>query len=417
MQDRVSVYVQVLKSLAPAADARAIPHYDEESLAVDNIQGHVLAGFGKRLQALLYLKITDPKEFKNSLGEILPRITTAAEVLASKRFFEVTRQWAAMPKPSANIPIEDTWINVGFSFMALKKLSEDAVLFKDEAFKKGMSRRSEQLGDSSSSDWKVGGERNEADVLVIFAWERSDQDDDQSRERRLREVREYFRGTKEIDHDFEATLNPGEHEHFGFRDGGSQPGLRGFVSRDPRVLLTPRENPVNLNHGKPGQDLVWPGEFVFGYRRQDPDAANITVPGKIANDYPPAWGRDGSFLVFRRLRQDVPRFLQFLRENADRGISDELLAAKLVGRWRSGAPILLAQKDDNSARAVAVRDALGEDALRNNDFEFRPRDPEGKICPFASHIRRAYPRDDWHNKEKAQPHRLLRRGIPYGLPY
>ena len=212
----------------------------------------------------------------------------------------------------------------------------------------------------------------------------------------------------------------------------------------------PRQNPSDRDQGKPGQDLLWPGAFIFGYPGQKRDS--VTERG-ARREAGPSWGDDGSFLVFRRLRQDVPAFRRFVHDNAwPRGLSDELLGAKLVGRWRSGAPVLRA--------ATADVAGLGDDDCANNHFEFRdasqqllpadqksaedctdripgtnpaqffaasPGDKEGKICPFAGHIRKAYPRDDLNSGEgtaeegdrepEVQRHRLLRRGIPFGRPY
>src|SRR5206468_3940456 len=116
-------------------------------------------------------------------------------------------------------------------------------------------------------------------------------------------------------------------------------------------LLTPRLNPSNPNQGKPGQNLVWPGEFVFGYPRQNP--TDKVAPGPVA-DAVPQWTRNGSYLVFRRYRQDVEAFQNFVRSTAadlvNRGFSGftpERLGAKLIGRWASGTPIVRAPDSDN----------------------------------------------------------------------
>ncbi len=186
------------------------------------------------------------------------------------------------------------------------------------------------------------------------------------------------------------------YEHFGFRDGISQPGIRG---------LTRRSNPITQpNQGLPGQDLIWPGEFVFGYPGQDRrDAVKAGPPPSMAAP----WLRNGSYMVFRRLEQKVPEFRKFVAARAARlGMDSELLGARMVGRWKSGAPLEPAPLRDNPA--------LGRDSKRNNDFDYG-EDPFQRKCPYAAHIRKVYPRDDAPGGEaEAQTHRILRAGIPFG---
>jgi len=118
------------------------------------------------------------------------------------------------------------------------------------------------------------------------------------------------------------------------------------------------------------------------------------------------WMRNGSYMVFRRLEQKVPEFRQFVRERATAlGMSPGLMTARMVGRWKSGAPLELTPRCDDSA--------LGGDARRNNDFEYGD-DRFQQRCPFAAHIRKAYPRDDTGNEAEVQQHRIIRRGIPFG---
>jgi Dyp-type peroxidase family len=134
----------------------------------------------------------------------------------------------------------------------------------------------------------------------------------------------------------------------------------------------------------------------------------------------------------------VPAFRKFLESQ---GVDANLLGAKLIGRWKSGAPIMRASSEDIPA--------LGDDDCANLNFEFQeksdrilPQDPNsglcsddnpafppskgdktGAICPFNSHIRKTYPRDDTGTLSTqigeitTQTHRLLRRGIPFGDPY
>jgi len=434
------------------------PVPDEPLLAMDNIQGNGIVGFNKDFQTLLLLKIVNVPEFKRWLRSIIPFIATASEVLAFNRLFKAIRN-----RRGDSLTIQATWINIAFSFHALTLLTEDADTFTDEAFKQGLAARSAGLGDPIEPDaegnpenWVIGGPGDEADVILIV--ESDDRDD------LLAEV-------ARVEHSlFPTRLHGGRiirsgavivfkqrgaslpqpltgHEHFGFLDGVSQPGLRGRISDNPTDVLTFRQNPNDRDQGKPGQDLLWPGEFVFGYPGQDPTSAEITEPGPIS-EAGPAWAKDGSFVVFRRLRQDVEAFREFVNETAFQlGLSPELVGAKLVGRWASGAPILRAPEADNRA--------LADDDCANNNFEFEEEtdpilpeqkespidctdeipnshppalfppsegDSEGLICPFAGHIRKAYPRDDTSttlpdtSEVTTQTHRILRRGIPFGEP-
>jgi Dyp-type peroxidase family len=185
------------------------------------------------------------------------------------------------------------------------------------------------------------------------------------------------------------------HEHFGFLDGISQPGIRG---------LTRPSNPTHRpDQGLPGQDLLWPGEFVFGYPGQHPEDPHREGP---APEMAAPWMRNGSYMVFRRLEQKVPEFRRFVRAQAARlGMDPELLGARMFGRWKSGAPLERAPLYDNPA--------LGGDEKRNNDFEFRD-DPYQRKCPYAAHIRKVYPRDDTGDEAEVQRHRIIRAGIPFG---
>ena len=127
-------------------------------------------------------------------------------------------------------------------------------------------------------------------------------------------------------------------------------------------------------------------------------------------------GRNGSYLVVRQLRQDVPGFWGFVdrrdaaprRERATR-TARLRLAAKMVGRWPSGAPLALAPEADDPSLADA------------NDFGYHELDPRGARCPVGAHIRRSNPRDSLDPRPGSSDswkinrrHRILRRGREYG---
>src|SRR5262249_15775281 len=143
------------------------------------------------------------------------------------------------------------------------------------------------------------------------------------------------------------------------------------------TFLTPGQNPNNIGQGKPGQDLLWPGEFVFGYPGQD-GKKDIEKPGKDPLKNPdrkaPEFARNGSFLVFRRLRQNVGMFHRFLQSTAKRfQVTPELVGAKCVGRWKSGAPAVVTPNQDDVS--------LAEDDCRNNNFEYGDDSEEPETRP------------------------------------
>jgi Dyp-type peroxidase family len=186
--------------------------------------------------------------------------------------------------------------------------------------------------------------------------------------------------------------------------------------------------------------MIWPGEFVFGYPGQD--AMDHVRPGLMANAGP-SWGRNGSLLVFRRFRQDVAAFHDFLRNTAAdlsrrfpdvTEIAPEWLGAKFIGRWSSGTPLMHAATHDNGDLAENDRVANNfhyagvhqAEAKRMNGRDDGSGGPQwskdllGLACPQAAHIRKAYPRDHATPVDTVasiETHRLLRRGVPFGDPF
>jgi Dyp-type peroxidase family len=411
----------------------------EPVLEVGEIQGNILAGFNKDFQKLIFLEITEEKAAKAWLREITPLVATLEEVYGfNKVYKEIRRRRGAVRGV-----VQSTWMNVAISFGGLQKLTSDAELFTDESFKAGLSARSTALGDpadeeadGNSNNWVIGGSSNTPDIMLIVA-----SDDRERLAVEVQRIEESLTNGLRImfaqeGHNLPPPLSGGE--HFGFRDGISQPAIRGRLSEDDDDFLTPRENPADINQGKPGQDLIWPGEFVFGYPRQNP--AEKSVPGDIAVAGP-SWAKNGSFLVFRRLRQDVDKFRKFTRaatkalvkkNPAFTGLTSTQLSAKLVGRWTSGAPLMRSPLID---RPEIARDGCTDnhflyvqpstpiepsgDGYCVDEFPPAPGDDAGLICPHAAHIRKAYPRDDLTSgggTDETQTHRLLRRGIPFGEP-
>lgn len=407
---------------------------NEPIIEINDIQGNSLAGFNKDFQDLLFLKITQPDTAKKWIRDLVPQISSLNEVLRFNNLFKSLRVRLNGEDPPG---LAATWVNVAFTFEGLKKLiPEEAEHFKkDEAFSQGMAARSKVLDDRlDHQNWVIGGPTNLPDLLLIVA---SDTED--LLNQRISSIKESLKvnGGLELIHEENGrtlmdTNKPG-HEHFGYKDGISQPGIRGLKSDKQEDFLTARLIDPNderaQRFSKPGEPLIWPGQFVLGYQKQNkedliqPDPDSDTLAGL------PDWARNGSFLVFRRLQQDVAAFNKFVENmSTEAGMKSDLLGAKLIGRWKSGAPLIKAKEEDNPP--------IGNDEFTSNHFSYANPEPaikltqavgnqeipgvegdsEGKICPFAAHIRKLNPRDV-RSAEFNRTKMLLRRGIPYGKSF
>lgn len=177
-------------------------------------------------------------------------------------------------------------------------------------------------------------------------------------------------------------MNPDGRTHLGFMDGISNPRIEG--NHIPNAVGQEEE--------------IKAGEFLFGYLNESGTITKGPEPVEL--------GHNGCYLSLRKLHMRVAAFRRYLREHADHRDDEELLAAKMVGRWPSGAPLSLAPETDDPA--------LGEDIHRRNAFTYAD-DPKGFKCPVSSHIRRAFPRDSLQDSVvNVNIHRLLRRSTMYG---
>jgi Dyp-type peroxidase family len=393
----------------------------DPELNLANIQGNVLVGFNKDHQRLLFFRFGELHRARRWLATIVDEVATSEEVLAFNELFRRARSRrgneAAAPQAS--------WVNIALTYPGLGALDVDPAELSSfpDAFREGMPARARLLGDvddSAPANW-VGpfASPDRVHGLLILA---ADAPTALERLARNHLQRMAAHGMNVVFDETGRTREdqPG-HEHFGFKDTVSQPGIRG---------ITRRQNPKSEEQGVPGQELLWPGEFVLGYPTQipepDPDAeeeGENQKPGPRSRSGPP-WTADGSYLVFRRLRQDVPGFHRFLAEAAgEQGVSVEQFGAKLVGRYPSGAPLERTEDQperfDPSKADPSVRDPSILEATHINNFEFG-EDTGGELVPRAAHIRKAYPRDartPTGGEADTQTHRILRRGIPYGASF
>jgi Dyp-type peroxidase family len=394
----------------------------EPQLALDEIQGDVLVGLQKDFEWFIGFNI-EPAQlaaFKLFLRDRLtPLITTMRQTLQHENQVNAVKHLKPLVKQ------EIVSVNVGFSFKGLTALKVPGIAqILDAPFKAGLAASSPGLNDPTAANsegapvnWKVGGPKSEVDGLLLITGPSQS-----SIDLMLKQIELFAGATWKITYREAGTtrfLDRG-HEHFGFLDAVSQPGVRGEINQvfPPQKFLQQSQNPSDPGQALPGSDLLWPGEFVFGYPAQKPD--DIDNPGALVSAGPD-WMKNGSFMAFRRLKQFVPEFDKFVATtSAARNMDEDLLGARLVGRWKSGAPVSTTPLQDDRA--------LAGDELERNDFEF-DSDPAGRRCPFAAHIRKAYPRNDITppglsgssdfakreaSEANTQTHRILRRGIPFG---
>jgi Dyp-type peroxidase family len=352
------------------------------------IQGNVI-GFNKPHQHFLLLAFRESADAREWLKTIAEDVTSGQDVLAF-------REGRAENNP---------WLNIAFTYAGLQNLTDPAPLdgmFPRE-FVEGMAKRTAILGDVGDNapvKWTFPASGKEVHAIMIIA---ADDPDDLNPDLKSRELATRLEALALADIEVVASqrgdviANGQGHgvDHFGFREGLSQPGFRG------------EDVPARLR--KNVEDLVWPGEFVLGYRRQNAGATQDDATEDSAIAMPtPDWTENGSYLVVRRLEQNVESFEDFVKDKSKTaGLDRDLFKAKLLGRYPSGEPLAhRSPPGDGSDPGVS-------DEKKINTFTFG-NDSDGALVPLGAHIRRLHPRGLTGKAQSfAQTKRILRRGIPY----
>ncbi|WP_433602815.1 Dyp-type peroxidase [Nocardia sp. CA-135953] len=334
-------------------------------LELDDIQHILLTRTPAVTGRYEFLSFDDPVGAQAWLTPLVDRVQSAADVRAT-------------------MDSSDRWITLAFTWRGLRALGvpeETLATFPDE-FREGMAARADILGDTGAccpDNW-VGGLAGDDLHAIAILFARTDAEHQRCTTEHHKLIARCS-GVRVLSFlDLNATP-PFDyaHDHFGFRDRLSQPVIDGSGEAP-----TP-------GSGAPLQ----PGEFILGYPDEDGPARALPHPEVLF--------RNGSYMAYRRLQEHVGAFRNYLRENSDTPDGQELLAAKLMGRWRSGAPLVLAPDRDDPA--------LGADPMRNNDFNYREMDPHGYAVPLGAHARRLNPRDTAANMNRR---RMIRRGATYG---
>jgi Dyp-type peroxidase family len=293
------------------------------------------------------------------------------------------RRLRSVVASAADTTSRDAWVGVALTYQGLKALGVPQSSLDSFApeFQQGMAARAQSLGDngkSSPEHWEKP--LGSPDVHVVMTALAPSSEQLAAAFERARKAYAELKGITAIWRQ-DCHVLPGEREAFGFKDGISHPAIEG--SGIPGT--NPHEHPLK------------PGEFVLGYPDEMGEGSAVPQPNVL--------GRNGTYIVFRKLHQRVAEFRQYLKANAADAVDEELIAAKMMGRWRSGAPLALCPMHDDPA--------LGEDAARNNAFLFKEEDPIGYQTPCGSHIRRMNPRDAVV-AGMVRIHRMIRRGTSYG---
>jgi Dyp-type peroxidase family len=378
-----------------------------------DVQGNILRGYRKAMVRHLVLTVQDPAAVRRWLLDATSHDSTRAPQITSDE------PWDGRPSAPA------TCVNVGFTAAGLVAVGvppASLATFPHE-FVDGMSSRAVKLGDTDESD-PVRWNREWRDPDLVHLVVSIHADDDAGRS----EVAERVVGASDgrafcLQAALDGETFPDGLVHFGYRDGIAQPRFEHLDQHEPYLGTSTDGIPR-----PPAQPLVEIGGVLLGYRTPI-ENVRWEVPE------PPVLGFNGSFNAFRVLEQQVDAFETFLTTAADTilstqfadavlplGIEEtwveprtrhdamrELVAAKIMGRWRNGAPLTLFP-DGPPAEGSFEGDRL-------NGFGYAD-DPDGLRCPIGSHIRRANPRDGRIvARNTNHSHRIVRRGIPYGPRY
>jgi len=339
---------------------------DPPALEIDDSQSPVL-----RMRPAPYvgchvlLHFADAPQGREFLRRLQPHVVSAAQFAAA-----------------------DTWVAIVLTYEGLRALGvpEPSLASFPAAFRAGMAARAasfETADDSRPAHWDAPygtGQVHAALTLLCLTQSKWEQ--------MLALARQQMHdlpAVQVLSRDDFAQV-PGGRTPFGYKDGISFPQIRGNVLSP----IVSREMPIAA------------GEFVLGY----PGEGGRTVPVPA----PDQLGRNGTFVGFRKLHSRVAAFRRFLRDNAGPRLSPELLAAKIIGRWPSGAPLMLAPDADQPE--------LGSDLQRMNNFLYAEGNDAGALrCPLGAHIRRMNPRDTpLPVMTDVRLHRIIRHGTAYGPP-
>lgn len=400
-----------------------------KSLDLMDIQGNVIRAYGRfnfPLARYVFLRIHNGKKGRAFVAAVTQQVTTSAH-------------WAADPDNLSPDTVKKPEVatNIAFTYEGLKALElprASLVGFSPE-FMEGMKARKDIIGDdgpSAPNHWDPVWHGKQVHMFISLNAQ-TPEFLEAKYEWLLKLIEDSGDGVsllsghsgKDGVHDLpyqsantlrdKVTSEYTNKEHFGYTDGIGDPVFEGLPH-------DPKKAPLSVNgRGKQTVDGWAPlatGEFILGHIDE-------------AKDYPAApnpilLSRNGSYMVYRKLHQNVGSFNSFLeKEGKIYPGGKELLAAKFVGRWRdNGAPLSKApdaksKLDWDERFGKTSSKAAKDDMLSNFTYD---DDMSGAKCPFSSHLRRINPRASMELTKGAfdtpsalaNRRRILRRGLPYG---
>ena len=428
------------------------------ALDLADIQGNILSAYGKLgfpKGRCITLHVSKPEAGRRFVNALLPGITTALRWRSHRR---------PSPPGTVEVPRPEVAVNIAFSFYGLVALDVPTRTLRrlPDEFINGMMKRAPMLGDdflpNRKENWDEvwtaakGAPMTDPKTVHILVTLNAQMNADgtpvAALDAKTREIEKLCQtiGSVEIlpGHNRpgqpsvpyqelsaitvrlpDGTVVPSPKEHFGYTDAIGDPVFEGeFPGRAKRADASGNGAFDGAGNWRP----LATGEFLLGY----PDEAQ-EMSGA---DIPSSFSRNGTFMAYRKLHQNVVAFRTFLESTATqlaqvwglpRDDAGEMLAAKIAGRWSDGVPLALAptvaewkQFNERYPLVDTQKDphryAAREQALI--DFRYKD-DPQGLKCPLTSHMRRVNTRDmlaprDTDGSVLNNRRRILRRGLPYG---
>jgi deferrochelatase/peroxidase EfeB len=358
------------------------------ALELDDIQGIILRGYGSFVHVRHFIvAVADAGRARALIGNLTEPVSAA--VNPARLAITSAAPWNVKP---------DYTLNLAFTYEGLEALGVSSELLGGFApeFASGAVGNAKAIfdvDDSAPANWEgnMGIASKVHGIFSLFA--RTAHELESRTSELLAAISESFGLT----HRHDGKALPDGYVHFGYRDGLSQP----FLDGGPRPTRPYPDLVVNKDGSSPAGDFLLGFVNTFG-NKYSPGVADTKL------------GRNGSLAAFRILKQDVAEFEEYLQAAAPKvGLTPDQLAAKFLGRWRSGQPLALCPAAPGSIPSDRLNMFLYKDAAPGQEAA----DPKGVACPIGAHIRRGNPRDEVVAGSFTQQARIMRRNVPYGPPF